>query len=177
MAVWAVAPANVPATKRSWILRVLESSPPRITDLIYAKQRVKWASWEYEAEQLWYGAVRRWSTEEWCLFGSASFIKHIWFSEQIPLYLLVGCELDGGFWGDFKDIDSVPPPQRQRASFFEHVLKAAAHIPSKIDRAVNLEEPHGTNQTLLRLSWDKHGLVRSGIRDVISDLAEDLEAI
>lgn len=36
-------------------------------------------------------------------------------------YLLIGHELDGGFRGDFDNVDSIPSPQRPHPTFFDHL--------------------------------------------------------
>lgn len=57
---------------------------------------------------------------------------------QSHLYLFISCELDGSFWGNFQDIHPVAPPQRLHSAFFDHILKAAHHIPFKASETVNL---------------------------------------
>lgn len=38
-------------------------------------------------------------------------------------HLLISHEFDCSFWGDFYDVDSVTPPQRGHAPFFNHLLE------------------------------------------------------
>lgn len=60
------------------------------------------------------------------------------------LHLFISWELDSSFWGNFKNIDSIAPPQRPQSSFFYHVLKTVQHIPFEINRTMNLAEQRGT---------------------------------
>lgn len=55
------------------------------------------------------------------------------------LYLFISCELDRSLWGDFKNVDAIAPPQRQRSSFFDHVLKTVQGILFNVEGTVNLE--------------------------------------
>lgn len=47
-------------------------------------------------------------------------------------HLLIGCELHGGFGGNFQDIHPVAPPQRLHSTFFHHVLQSPQHVPLKL---------------------------------------------
>lgn len=54
------------------------------------------------------------------------------------LYLFISCELDRSLWGDFKNIDSVAPPQWQRSPFFDHVLKTVQCVLFNAEGTMNL---------------------------------------